>query len=106
MLWGATLHTGCIHKEEENHKTQKWYMLPNLKKIHILETLGFFLVVHTGSTWSMETFLPPLLRSLNVPCTFKKVVRKIDKKVVREIDNLYQRKRYIPVTIAKQQNSS
>ena len=23
---------------------------------------------HTGSIWSRDTFLPPLLRSLNVPC--------------------------------------
>lgn len=50
-----------------------WTRLSNLKKM-----LHHFHVVHTGSICSMETILPPLLRSLNVPCTFKKAVKGID----------------------------
>lgn len=36
------------------------------------KNMQFFVMAHTGSIWSIGKFLPPLLRSLNVPCKLNK----------------------------------
>lgn len=72
-------HSQCrAQNEQENHENNypPYYCgLDFLRKYAFCrqKVLQLFLVVRTGSIWSMETFLPPLLRSLNVPCTFKRL---------------------------------
>lgn len=66
--------------EEENHENNypPYYCeLDFQRNMHSVEkVLQLFLVVRTGSIWSVETFLPPLLRSLSVPCTFKRLIKR------------------------------
>lgn len=62
--------------------------------------LQVFFMVHTSSIWSKERFLPPLLRSPSVLCTFNKpmneknIIYNKTKEIMEETINIHPQKAF------------